>query len=117
MPLSPEQEALCDHLEKGMPSAAALIRQQAREIDDLWDRLSHAYALVFWSFTVTGQLTRSGKVATLDEGKAQFQKSWDAWKAWAKLEEADYRSLAPNEVWQQSSAGTPSADAIFESAR
>jgi hypothetical protein len=46
MPLSPEQEALCDHLEKGMPSAAALIRQQAREIDDLWDRLSHAYALV-----------------------------------------------------------------------
>jgi hypothetical protein len=71
----------------------------------------------FWSFIVTGQLTRSGKVATLDEGKAQFQKSWDAWKAWAKLEEADYRSLAPNEVWQQSSAGTPSADAIFESAR
>ena len=27
-------------------SAAALIRQQAQEIDDLWDRLSHAYALV-----------------------------------------------------------------------
>jgi hypothetical protein len=22
-------------------------------------------------------------------GKAQFQKSWDAWKAWAKLEEAE----------------------------
>ena len=29
-----------------MPSAAALIRQQAQEIDALWDRLSHAYALV-----------------------------------------------------------------------
>jgi hypothetical protein len=29
-----------------MPSAPALIRQQAREIDDLRDRLSHAYALV-----------------------------------------------------------------------
>jgi hypothetical protein len=29
-----------------MPSTAALIRQQAREIDELWDRLSHAYALV-----------------------------------------------------------------------
>ena len=39
MPLSPEQEALCERLEKGesTPAAAALIRQQAREIDDLWD--------------------------------------------------------------------------------
>jgi hypothetical protein len=48
MPLSPEQEALCERVEKGEPepSAAALIRQQAHEIDDLWDRLSHAYALV-----------------------------------------------------------------------
>jgi hypothetical protein len=27
MPLSPEQGVLCDHLEKDMPSAAALIRQ------------------------------------------------------------------------------------------
>jgi hypothetical protein len=26
-------------------------------------------------------------VATLEEAKAQFQKSWDSWKAWAKLEE------------------------------
>jgi hypothetical protein len=32
----------------------------------------------FWSFTVTGQLSRSGKVATLEEAKAQFRKSWDA---------------------------------------
>ena len=46
MPLSPEQEVLCQRLEKEMPSTAALIRQQAREIDELWDRLSHAYALV-----------------------------------------------------------------------
>ena len=48
MPLSPEQEALCERLEKGesTPTAATLIRQQAREIDDLWDRLSRAYALV-----------------------------------------------------------------------
>ena len=29
----------------------------------------------------------SDRVATLEEAKAQFQKSWDAWKAWAKLEE------------------------------
>ena len=48
MPLSPEEEVLCKRLEKGEPDprAAALIRQQAHEIDDLWDRLSHAYALV-----------------------------------------------------------------------
>ena len=42
----------------------------------------------FWSFTVTGPMTRADRVATLEEAKAQFQKSWDAWKAWAKLEEA-----------------------------
>jgi rubrerythrin len=48
MPLSAEQEALCERLEKGesTPTAASLIRQQAHEIDDLWDRLSRAYALV-----------------------------------------------------------------------
>jgi hypothetical protein len=48
MPLPPEQQALCERVEKGEPEpvAAALIRQQAREIDDLWDRLSRAYALV-----------------------------------------------------------------------
>ena len=41
----------------------------------------------FWSINVNGSMTRSGRVATLEEAKAQFQKSWDAWKAWAKLEE------------------------------
>jgi hypothetical protein len=41
----------------------------------------------FWSFAVQGPMTRADKVATLEEAKAQFQKSWDAWKAWAKLEE------------------------------
>ena len=43
----------------------------------------------FWSLTVNGPMTRSDRVATLDEAKAQFQKSWDAWKAWAKLEEVE----------------------------
>jgi hypothetical protein len=40
MPLSPEQEVICERLDKGKPEprAAALIRQQAHEIDDLWDR-------------------------------------------------------------------------------
>ena len=47
MPLSSEQEALCRRLEMGPePSAAALIRQQARDIDELWDRLSRAYLAV-----------------------------------------------------------------------
>ena len=35
----------------------------------------------FWSFTaVSGPMTRSNRVATLEEAKAQFQKSWEAWK-------------------------------------
>ena len=53
MPLSPEQEELCERVEKGEPAprAAALIRQQAHEIDDLWDRLSRAYARVMGRFT------------------------------------------------------------------
>ena len=48
MPLSPEQEALCERLEKGesTPTAATVIRRQAREIEGLWDRLSRAYALI-----------------------------------------------------------------------
>ena len=37
--------------------------------------------------TVNGPMTRSDRVAALEEAKAQFQKSWDAWKAWAMLEE------------------------------
>jgi hypothetical protein len=43
----------------------------------------------FWSMTVNGPMTRSDRVATPEEAKAQFQKSWDAWKAWAKLEETE----------------------------
>jgi hypothetical protein len=39
--------------------------------------------------TVNGPSASSGRVATLEEAKAQFQKSWDAWKAWAKLEETE----------------------------
>jgi len=35
----------------------------------------------FWSIIVNGPMTRSNRVATLEEAKAQFQKSWDAWKA------------------------------------
>ena len=32
-------------------------------------------------------MTRSDRVATLEEAKAQFQKSWECLEAWAKLEE------------------------------
>jgi hypothetical protein len=32
-------------------------------------------------------MTRADRVATLEVAKAQFQKSWDAWKTWANLEE------------------------------
>jgi hypothetical protein len=46
----------------------------------------------FWSITVTGPMTRWDRVATLEEAKAQLQNSWDAWKAWAQLEERAIRS-------------------------
>jgi hypothetical protein len=41
----------------------------------------------FSSLIITGPTMRADRVASLEEAKAQFQKSWDAWKAWAKLEE------------------------------
>ena len=34
-----------------------------------------------------GPMTRSNRVATLEEANAQFQRSWDACKAWAELDE------------------------------
>jgi hypothetical protein len=34
----------------------------------------------FWSMTVNGPMTRSNCVATLEEAKARFQKSWDEWE-------------------------------------
>ena len=43
----------------------------------------------FWSMNVNGPMTHSGHMPTLEEGKAQFQESWDDWKAWAKLEELE----------------------------
>jgi hypothetical protein len=38
----------------------------------------------FWSLTVDPPMARSDKVATLEEAKAQFRKSF---KAWTKLRE------------------------------
>jgi hypothetical protein len=51
-------------------------------------RRSGSSALVL-SFTDTAPMTRSVRVATLEEAKARFQKSWDAWKVWANLTEID----------------------------
>jgi hypothetical protein len=33
-------------------------------------------------------LRTDNRVATLEAAKAEFEASWEAWKAWAKLEEA-----------------------------
>ena len=41
----------------------------------------------FWSMNMNGPMTRAGHMPTLEEAEAQLQKSWDTWKAWAKLEE------------------------------
>jgi hypothetical protein len=50
--------------------------------------LSFAAHDQFWSLTVMGPMTRSNRAATLEEAKTQFQKAWEAWKAWAMVEEA-----------------------------
>jgi hypothetical protein len=41
----------------------------------------------FWSMNVNGPMTRSGHMPTLEEAKAQFQKSW---KTWSELVEVEY---------------------------
>jgi hypothetical protein len=46
----------------------------------------------FWSLhgivlTRPTGIHTDGYAPTLEEAKAQFQKSWDAWKVWAKLDE------------------------------
>ena len=48
MPLTPEEDALCQQLEQQVDSeiarsAAALIRRMASEADGLWDRLNQVY--------------------------------------------------------------------------
>jgi hypothetical protein len=43
----------------------------------------------FWSMNANGPMTRSDRVATLEEAKARFQTSWDAWREGAKLEETE----------------------------
>ena len=52
--------------------------------------------------TVNGPMTRADRVATLEEAKAQFQKSWDAWKAWRSWKRCHRLALPP----------TPEAEAV-----
>ncbi len=79
MPLSCAQPALAlGSTRTGLttPSTAAAGMLVASLPDP---RRSRQSALVL----VTGPMKRADCVATLDEAKAQFQMSWDAWKAWA----------------------------------
>ena len=43
----------------------------------------------FWALGLNGPMKRSDRFASLDEAKAQSKTSWEAWKAWANLEERD----------------------------
>jgi hypothetical protein len=69
---------------QGPPGLHRLLRRMG-----CWSHLRDPAVRRFWSLSVNGPMTRSDRVATLEEAKAQFQKSWDAWKAWAKLEEVE----------------------------
>ena len=62
----------------------------------------------FWSMTVNGPMTRADRVATLEEAKAQFQKSWDARKAWAELDAIDLR-CRPRQRPRRSGKKNPAA--------
>ena len=55
------------------------------------------FALIL-SLTVNGPMTRADRVATLEEAKAKFQKSWDAWKAWVKLEGGALSQYGQNNI-------------------
>jgi hypothetical protein len=45
------------------------------------------HLLWFWSLTADPPMAHSDRMPTLEEAKAQFQNSWDAWKVWAKRQE------------------------------
>ena len=47
-------------------------------------------------------MTRSGRVATLEEAKAQFKKSWDAWRrgrSWRKLRGLSNAASLRSQAW------------------
>ena len=63
----------------------------------------------FWSMTIIGPMTRSDRVATLEEAKAQLRKSWDAWKVGrGRIGWRDRRFLLPkSEAFDQLSGDPP----------
>jgi hypothetical protein len=67
---------------------------------------------LFWSLTVNGLIPRSDRAATLEEAKAQFQKSWNAWKAWTKLKRCrNALKLRTGGYPAQNAGGVPVTDA------
>jgi hypothetical protein len=46
----------------------------------------------FWALNApskSGTLRTDNRAATLDEAKAEFEASWNLWKAWAKMEQSE----------------------------
>jgi hypothetical protein len=41
-----------------------------------------------------------GSVATLEEAKTKFQKSWDPWQAWVASEDRTHQLQAEVELWR-----------------
>jgi hypothetical protein len=67
------------------------ILDEGQPVSRIYEDATAADLRWFWSVTVyvdpkTGIRT-SGKVATLDDAKAQFEAAWRRWLAWAKLQE------------------------------
>ena len=97
MPLSSKQEELCRRLEMGRPepSAAALIRQQARDIDELWDRLSRAYLAV----------RREIPVTSFGKKSSCFARSWNG-SGQSRHVESRTVAIGSAARWRCSAAGT-----------
>ena len=80
MPLTMRPTGLGSGIDKDRPDYTVVTGE--REVGRIYETRGGPDNLRwFWSMTVNGPMTRSDRVATLEEAKAQFQKSWDAWKA------------------------------------
>ena len=86
MPLKLRPTGLGSGIDKDRPDYTVYYRRVGGRPHLRNARRSGQFALVLVDDR-QGPMTRSNRVATLEEAKAQFQKSWDAWKAWANLEE------------------------------
>jgi hypothetical protein len=76
MPLTMRQTGLGSGIDKDRPDYTVYCGEWA--IGRIYETRGGPVKLRwFWSFTaVSGPMTRSDRVATLEEAKAQFQKSW-----------------------------------------